>query len=285
MYSVLKGKYDAEVPRLHDDIRNSNNAMRGLQEQLGTLQATVAAMKEVNKTPPTPPAPLVTDEEREQFGPDLIDVVGRAAQEAVRPYVDQRVSEVAASVTQVQESASHLETGVAESNRIRLYERLHIAVPGWDVVNKDPVFVTWLGETDQYTGQLRGNLLRAAFERNDSERVIAFFKGFQKEHAVVVPDPDPAALVVDPANPPAELTPEPQQTLEELVAPGTPKTGTTGAHDEANGRIWTQTDIEEFYAYKNEFIKKNPNRELPDDVVALERDLFAAQTDGKGRIR
>lgn len=282
MYSVLKGKYDVEVPRLHEDLRSANRGMSSMQDQMNTMQATMAAMQEVSKTPPAPPAPLVTDEEIERFGPDLIDVVKRVATEAVSPYVDQRVGEVAASVSSLREKASNLETGVAESARNRLYERLHTAVPGWDVINKDPVFVSWLGTVEPLTGQQRGSLLRTAFERSDSERVVAFFKSFQKEHVVEAIDPNVATPTGDPAA--LETPGEPQQTLEDLVAPGTPKTGSTDAHEESGkGRIWTQTDITEFYTYKNEFIKKNPNKDLPDNVLALEKDLFAAQSDGRIR--
>jgi hypothetical protein len=72
--------------------------------------------------------------------------------------------------------------------------------------------------------------------------------------------------------------------LDELVAPGTPKTGPTDAPLESGkGRIWTQKDIGSFYAKKNELIKKDPNKELPDDIKALERDLFKAQTEGRIR--
>ena len=281
-YLVLQGKYDKEVPRLHEDLRVANAGMHGLQDQLGTLTATVAAMQEVNKAPPVPTTPLVSDEEIERFGPDLVDVMKRVATEAVAPYDDRKVGELATTVQKQGEKASHLETGVAESARNRLYERLDLAVPGWNVINKDPIFVTWLGTVEPLTGQLRGNLLRAAFDRNDSERVVAFFKSFQEEHVVEVPDPNNAAPPADPVVP--ETPAEPQQTLEELVAPGTPKTGPTDAHDESgNGRIWTQTDITEFYAYRNEFIKKNPNKDIPDNVLALERDLIAAQSEGRIR--
>ena len=282
-YSVLKGKYDAEVPRLHEDLREARGSLRGLQDQLTQLQTTVAALKEVNRTPPEPAKPLVSEEEVERFGPDLIDVVERVARQAVAPYVDQKIGEVQKSVKRVDETVASTTKSVADSARERLYERLDKAVPNWSEINTDPEFTKkWLVEADPYTGQPRGAMLRAAFERNDTERVIAFFKGFQKEHAVGNSDPSPATPAADPVTPAKPQ--EPQQKLDELVAPGTPKTGSTGTREESGkGRIWTQAEITSFYEQKNELIKKDPNAELPDEIKAQERDLFKAQAEGRIR--
>ena len=275
-YSVLKGKYDAEVPRLHDDLRDARGQLRTFQDQLSTLQATVAALKEVKSEPAKKAEPLVSQEEIDQFGPDLIDVMQRVAKQTLGVELDSQLAPVKQSVKQVNERVASTSESVAKSSRQRLYERLDAAVPGWQTTNKDQEFLSWLAEEDPTLGEVRGNLLRGHFERNDADRVIKIFKGFQKEHVVETTDPSPAT--------PAEETPEPQQKLDELVAPGTPKTGSTGAHEESGkGRIWTQKEIGSFYEYKNEFIKKNPNKELPDEVKAAERDLFKAQTENRIR--
>jgi len=109
--------------------------------------------------------------------------------------------------------------------------------------------------------------------------MIELFTGFQKENAVVNPEDEPSDET--PEETPKEEKPE--QPLEELVAPGTPKTGSAGAQNESGKKVWTQKEIREFYAYKNEFIKKNPERELPEDVILKERDIFAAQHENRIR--
>ena len=280
-YSVLKGKYDAEVPRLTADLRETRSALTQTREQLNTLQATVAALQEVNKKPPAPATPPVTPEEIEQFGPDLIDVVKRVAQEAVAPYVDRKVGEVSSSVKQVNESVASAGKTMAELARARVYERLDRDVQGWESINKSEKFVAWLHEEDGLSGEPRGAVLRRAFERNDADRVVKIFKGFQKEHVVETPDPGSST---PPADPPTDPAPEPQKNLDDLVAPGTPKTGSTDAQAESGkGRIWTQKDIRDFMAWKNEFVKKRPGEELPKDMAELERDLFKAQNEGRIR--
>lgn len=281
-YSVLQGKYDAEVPRLNDELRQTRSEYRNLQDKVQSLETMLASMKALQDKPAQPPQPskpLVTQEEIDTYGPDLIDIVGRVAKQVLEPYVDERVGRIEKDVKQVGENVASTQKTVAKSAREKLYERLDSRVPEWRTINKQQEFVSWLNELDPYTGVPRGANLRAAFDRNDSDRVLAFFEGFQKEHAVATEDPNPAA--------PSEEAPKeegPQQKLDTLVAPGTPKTGTTGAQEESGkGRIWTRKMISDFYEQKNELIKANPNRDLPKEVEALERDLFKAQAEGRLR--
>jgi len=279
-FLVLQGKYNNEVPILHSDLKEARGAMGGLQDQLNTLTATVASMKELRTNPPEPATPLVSAEEVEQFGPDLIDLIGRVAKQELGVTLDDKLKPVKASVKQVEGKVAQNETSVAQSAREKLYDTLDREVGDWSTINKSEPFLKWLAEEDDLTGIVRGNILRTAFDRNDTTRVVKFFNSFQKEHVVETTDPVPAT-------PAADETPaaaEPQQTLDELVAPGTPKTGSTGAQEESGkGRIWNQKLINEFYEYKNEFVKKNPGKDMPKDMASIERDLFKAQHEGRIR--
>jgi hypothetical protein len=275
-YLVLQGKYDKEVPRLHQQLRDSDGRVGNLQDQLNQLNITVAAMQEVQKEP-KPVEPMVSQDEIDQFGPDLIDIVERVAKQAVSPYVDQKVGEVAKSVRQVDESVASQQQLMAKSARESLWASLDAQVEGWSEINRDPVFLDWLKETDWMADVQRGVLLRQAFERNDTDRVVKFFKSFQQEHAV-------EAGTASSDAPEQQEVQESQQNLENLVAPGAPKTGATGTHEESGkGRIWSQKDITSFYLDKNEFIKQHPERDIPERMVALENDLFKAQAEGRIR--
>ena len=99
------------------------------------------------------------------------------------------------------------------------------------------------------------------------------FKGFQSENAVVNPEL--------PAAPPADPPVEPQQQLDDFVAPGTPKTGTTSAPNESGKRVYTRKDISDFYAKKNEFVRKR--KTIPDEYIAIEKDIIRAQSEGRIR--
>jgi hypothetical protein len=274
-YKVLKGKYDKEVPRLHRQLREAQQYSQQLLDRMNKLEIQLQNMKTQPK-PKEPEAPALTQDEIDTFGPDLIDIIRRVAKQETGVVLDQSLRPVKESVKQVQETVAQEKQTMAKSAREKLIEALDEKVPEWKTLNTDEDFLNWLDEEDPYAGRARAELLTEAYEKNDAPRVIKFFTGFQKENAVVTPTDEPS-----------DETPEekesPEQPLDELVAPGTPKTGSAGAQKESGKKTWTNTEIQEFYAYKNEFIKKNPEKDLPEQVIAVERDIFKAQ--GEGRIR
>ena len=278
-YKVLQGKYNAEVPKLSKDLKESKDLIIEMRQRVNNTESLLATMA-ATAAPAAPaapvplPEPLVSPDEIERFGPDLIDLIGRVAKQEVLPEVDVRIKPLDGRFDTIEESASHDRKTVAESDRAKVLAALNEAVPEWETQNEDKVFLQWLNENDVYAGVPRGALLTQAYRANDATRVIAFFKGFQTENAVVTPEGE--------VTPPAETPPaEPQQALEQLVAPGTPKTGTTGAPDESGKRIWTRADISAFYAQKNEFITRG--KEVPEEYEKYEKDLFAAQNEGRVR--
>ena len=278
-YKVLQGKYNAEVPKLSKDLKESQGQLLEMRQRLNNTESILAGLSAVQTPPATatpaePAAPIVSEEEIKVFGPDLIDLIGRVAESKIIPELDARIKPIDSRFDTIEEKASNERKAMAISDRDKLLTALTEAVPGWEQQNEEPVFLQWLNENDVYAGVPRGSLLTQAFRMNDAGRVIAFFKGFQTENAVVTPEGE--------VTPPAAVPPEePQQALADLVAPGTPKTGTTGAPDESGKRIWTRADISAFYAKKNEFITRG--REVPPEYEVWEKDLFAAQKEGRVR--
>ena len=72
-YKTLKGMYDAEVPRLHSDLRE-------LRSQVESLRRAAEA-KPAEPVKPTTPEKLVSDADVEAFGADLIEVQRKVARE------------------------------------------------------------------------------------------------------------------------------------------------------------------------------------------------------------
>lgn len=273
-YRVLQGKYNAEVPRLQTQTRELMDKVRQLEQQLTAQQMLTASLHSTRapegarQTPP-PTAKLVKDEEVRDFGEDLFDFVTRAAKQAVLPEVEARLQPVAQKVEQVSQSAAHAAAETAETKRERVHALLDREVPKWRELNEDDAFLTWLGQADAFSGKVRGELLSEAYGLHDGPRVVSFFKGFLNENAIVTP-PTPAPA-------PAGS----QKSLEEFVAPGTAKPGTTGAPNEAGKRTWTEAEIGRFYAD----VRAGKFRSNPARQAEIERDIFAAQAEGRVRIR
>lgn len=273
-YKVLQGKYNAEVPRLQKKAQEQDSQIKTLTEQLTATQGMVASIAQNRGAAPAPsavpaaPARLVKDEEVREFGEELTDFIRRVAQDTVLPKVEEKFQPFKQQVDQARQHAAGAAQRQAQIDRERLFGVLDSQVPGWKEQNDDGEFVAWLNQPDAYSGVSRLTLLTQAYERNDAPRVVAFFMGFRNEHAVVTP-PAPAAA---PAG-------APQRRLEEFVAPGTQKAGSTGAQDGAGKRIWTEAEIKSFY---ND-CRQGKYRGKDEARRAIELDIVAATREGRIR--
>jgi hypothetical protein len=281
-YRVLQGKYNAEVPRLQQESRSQGDMIRTLQSQITATQGMMSAVVQRRESAPAaspsgaPAAPgaLVNDAEIKSFGPDLFDFIQRVCRQTVSPMISQGSPQTAQRIEQVVQTVQRLDKKVELSDQQKFHAYLDQHVPGWQEQDANQDFIAWLTIEDPYTGRRRQELLDQAAERLDGPRVAALFKGFQNENAAVTPPapaPQPAAQLA----PPASATP----VLERLVAPGTPKTGPAGAPNEAQKRIYTRAEIDEFVHRKNQYVIKG--RKVPDALVAEERLMVAAANEGR----
>lgn len=276
-YKVLQGKYNAEVPRLQSQAREQQTLIAGLQSQVTGTQALLASL---NQGPARAPAAqdgvplsavhkLVKDEEVAEYGADLVDLMRRVATETVGPQIDRRLQPVTQQVEKSMKAADAAAKGAVEIAQEKVHVLLDSQVPNWLELNKDENFLAWLDQVDPYAGVNRGALLQQAYNRHDGPRVVAFFKGFLNENATVMPPALPTSVPETPA-----------KNLEDLVAPGTVRAGSTaGAQDGASKRNWTRADIAKFYRDKSDgkYDKAQKRAE------ALEEDIFAAQREGRIR--
>lgn len=263
-YSVLKGKYDAEVPRLSQDVRDANSRITNLEDKItGLATQTIVEEPAASRTDFTP-------EEVADYGEDLLDVIGRKARMIVEteylPQMNKLNSEVSTLRTQLGETGQKV--GKFETNEV--FAQLDATVKDWRTINTDPVFHEWLDQTDPYSGQTRKDLMLNAFNRKNAHQVRAFFNGFMQENAAVVTpsaDPQPSGQ---------GGTQGSTLNLGDYIAPGTPKSGgDIGAPKEK--RIWTNKEIGAFYSS----VQKGHYKGRPDDKVRIEADIVAATREGR----
>jgi hypothetical protein len=287
-YKVLQGKYNAEIPRLTTQVRDQSNTINDMRSQLTAMQGMMStlAQRGAPAAPAAPPASapaatggkLVKDEEVKSFGADLIDVIRRVAREEMHPHMSQ-FAPVASRVAQVEQSVQNVSTRVVQNDQQKFVSYVLEHVPDYEQQNVDEGFIAWLDKTDPYIGRTRQSLLEQAANALDGPRVVAFFKGYQNEHAAVTP-PAGSAPPAQPAAPAAPAqpaaTPNP---LDRFVAPGAARAGAGGTPNEGQKRIWTRTEINDFEQRRNSFVRRG--KKVPDNLVQMERDIFAAAAEGR----
>jgi hypothetical protein len=112
---------------------------------------------------------LVTEQDHENYGSELIAMTKRAAVEALAPELHQLRAE------------NQRLRGMAQRSQHAEIERvLDARVPSWRDIDADPRFAEWLAMPDDYSGGIRSQLMRNAVQAGDAGRVIAFYRGFQQ---------------------------------------------------------------------------------------------------------
>lgn len=291
--SILQGRLRAQEQRHKDEVtqlRQDNAALRDLIAGFNSRMERMEARAERARPEPEPAKPAftpatyapVTDREREEHG-DILDVAARAAAallDARFKAIEQRIGELQPRVEQAEAKAGSAERTTAKTARDRTMEAILAAVPNFEVVNKDPEFLRWLGEEDEFSGEPRQALLTRAFNKHDAQRVIRFFKTYLQQTGVstggeLVADTPPAA----PNSPNGAGGGRPRVDPATLVAPArgrsAPRNGTQPQI------MWTQKDIADFYAD----VKAGRFKSNPGEAERLERDLFAAQSEGRVQVQ
>ena len=244
-------------------FEQSQTTIGSLQQQLSELgDELVRTQQHITRHQPEPPKPqkLVTDEDVKTYGPELIDVVQRAAREAVAP-----------DLQAIQNQTRQVNQRVAQTAQQGVYTALAEAVPNWNEINNTPEFKRWCSLPDIYSGELRGKLLNAALQGANAPRVIAFFKGFLAEGVATGNAPAPHA---EPVTPRVAAVP-----LETLVAPGRANPATGNTQVPGDKPVFTRAQIAGFYAN----VRKGVYAGRDADKASDEALIFAAQREGRVR--
>jgi hypothetical protein len=247
-YSTLKGMFDAEVPRLHSQNRELRDTLATMQTQIAQLQAP--------KEPPKAPAQLITDQDRESFGPDLVNLIERGVKQATGP-LEAELGRLRARNAQLESNVGNVAQQTAQTAEEAFYEKLERAVPGLAETNTDPAFLAWLAEVDPIYGIPRKMALDNAADQRDVARTAAIFNAFNATKAPVqqpTSKRNELANQVAPARTRQSAPPEAKQTF-----------------------VWTAQSIDAFYADLRRGL-------IPTDEAArLEADLQAAVAEGRVR--
>jgi hypothetical protein len=276
-FKALKGRFEAEQRRWGETQAQFDQRIRETQAELERV-ARKPLPGEVEQ------GPLVTPAEVQEYGADLIDVIRRAAAEAVMPMLKPIATEVGQMRARVETTES--ETG--KQFLTRMHSSMDSMVPGWDQLNRDPNFIAWTKKNDVYSNLNRQDLLQKAWYAGDSNRVAAFFQGYLAEEAAT----DPAAAAArqqayggangghaHPNGGPASPAPQApaRVTLEQLAAPGRARAATAVP---AGKPVWTAEGIASFY----QDIAAGKFRGRDAERIATETDLMSAQREGRIQI-
>lgn len=254
-----------QLSELQNQLAIANQRWNVLQGMINKKDSEIEQMRVIMaqiSQPAAPaakptPTPSVTSTEIEEYGADLIDVIGRKANMAIA----EALTPLLARITKLEESLMGVSQETARTASDTFEERLTRLVPDWETINVNPAFLEWLEGEEEFVGVKRMVLLQDAYNKMDAPRTAKFFTTFAK--SVVLPVVAPAAPVV--AVPSAE----------KHVAPSKRANGIPTTPDNQGKKIWTRADITNLYESLRE--RKITQAQFDES----ERDLFTAQREGR----
>jgi hypothetical protein len=264
----LQGMYNATNNRLQS-VTETNKEYQSRIAQMEQLLASLSTVPS-NTTPIMANQNLVSESDRNDYG-ESIDVMRKVSREELYP-VAAKIASIEATINQL---AASLNTSVlpqvqrvahqqAMSSEERFWTALSNSVPNWQQINNDSGFQNWLLSIDPLTGISRQTYLEQAQNSLDVNRVVAFFQSYSESSGKFLADAN--------AQPNRSAV---SSQLEKQVNPGRSKGGSPPATQ--NAKTYTAADITDFFNK----VRQGVYRGKEDERDRIERDIFAAQRDGR----
>lgn len=254
-FKSAQGRYE----RAQRQIEQLVSQVNSMQSLMATMQAPAPA-----ENPEMRFERLVTPEEESDYGTEFLGVVGKKAQEVISPEVKALRSKIEELENRLSGTQQHITAQTREAMLNTMDQRL----PDWRQINLLDEFKQWLALPDTYSGAIRHELLKTAFDRNDTARVLAFFNGFLAEEATVAP----ATRDTGRSDPPAK------PSLQDFAAPGRAKSAAASAAP-AEKPVITRSFISKFYLD----VSQGKYEGRDDEKARVERQIFDAQSEGRIR--
>lgn len=236
---------DSMLKRAGADIKELHAEIKRLTAELAVAKALAV------KAPAEPAKPA----------PDL-EVFSPEARQAVEYLAEERVAPLKSELEAVRKEREQREQEDARRRKEAEFVVFmdDFGPADWRAIDTSPEFAAWLAEFDPVTGKQRGQEYDASCQALDGRAAARLFKQFATSRPAPTPQPPPppAPPVVPPVAGRAE-------------APSTPQ-----------GRIWTQAEIDQFYA--DDLKGRLRQRKMtPEQIEAVNKDILAAYREGRVR--
>jgi hypothetical protein len=259
----------AQLAELRKQAETADQRWRVLQgmidkkdSEIDSLRLLLAQLSQQQQPSAQPSTPVsqstgkVTATDIQEYGAELIDLIGRKADEIV----DGRLAPLLQQLNALSQSLNTVAHSSSRSAEQQFKAAMTQVVPEWEALNNDPGFLAWLQQPAPFTKEPKLDLLRRAASELDAARAAEFFLEFKRTLA--------------PAK--AEETPPPAApNAARFAAPGRSKAPAARVENPAGGRMWTRADIAKLYD------DKMAGRISQKEFDELERDIFKAQRENR----
>ena len=191
-YHALKGKYDAEVPMLHQQVRDVNGKLENAERFIASQSQQPQAQEGDT------PKKIDFEKLSEEYPEDIVDTM--------KTMFDTMQTENA----QLRQQVGNMQENTVQTATRGFEETMDRMVPTWREVNMNTEFKGWLAQIEPTSGLSIQDHLNNAYRNRDAQRVSVIFNNWiESVNKNVEPKPPGPAVVPQSSNasqPPAAGT-------------------------------------------------------------------------------
>lgn len=158
-YKVLQGKYNAEVPRLHERIRELE-ATKPAKADEGTIDTKKATPEDLGGV-----LKILSEEYGESFAGNVHKLIR---------------DEINSAMAGVKVEVEGVKSTVAATREEKFLRELTELVPTWQETFNNPEFSNYLDNVDPMSGMTLRELALDANRKHDAKRLARFYKAFDE---------------------------------------------------------------------------------------------------------
>lgn len=247
-FDELKQELETERQR----YRSLQGMIRKRDEQINQLHELLSGMQQAKETTPqgeqAQAQALLTNEDSQNFGEDMVDMARRAARQEMQA-VQQQLDEIRQQIKGVSQTTEQFTEQSFEQQLDSLTESK------WRHLDSDPLFIEWLGAS-----RYRQAIFQQAVNQRDAPTVADTFNEYVREQTRQTEEQDAPKR-------------ERREQLRKQVAPGKSRSTSTSNQGEGEQKKWTRSEIASVYANSKQYSKEEFDR--------LDREIAAAQKEGR----
>lgn len=259
-YKTLQAKYDAEVPRYSQEVQQLQQSNQGLKSELESIRGEMQQLK-ASREQEVQRAGELSDamaRMKEDYSDEAFVGVIEKQQETIEAQT-KMLDELRNQLGSVQGSMENFSQHQARTAEDQFWHGFNEQVPDASTINSDPAFIKWMSDVDPFRNpdnKTRQQLIEDAARQHDLRTAVHYYSEWKAMQG---------AQSSSSEIPEAHL--------------GADTAGAGGASDVSQGTVWTLPDINAFYRD----VQQGKYRGRPEEMERIERDIHAAQREGRIR--
>lgn len=185
-FDVLKGKYDAEVPRLAFELAESKKKEIDLQKALDEA-----------KKPKEEPKPPEGEEKIKTFQkeyPEIYEGASFLMKQLITEELSKAKGDFSKDISDIKKDVKEVRDETGKSQKQLFLDSLDRdpeVGKEWRTINQDENFIGWLQSRAPYSGKKMHDLLMDSWNGMNTEATLEFFKDYKNIKKEVVTEPKP----------------------------------------------------------------------------------------------